>query len=143
MRGNTVRFVGFIRHVMIGREGLHRVALLERVASLGGGRPVSFITTGNIAFDLAPAALEDFVEALEDEIAVIIVGASPSTRGPSSLCARSFFRSPLRRRPSAMKSSSAWSASPRRRSPFRTRCPSTANAGMSVCFGSMGARHSA
>jgi len=57
---------------MIGREGLHRVWLLDKVAELGGGRPVSFITTGNIAFDVQPDGLDDFVEALEGHVAALI-----------------------------------------------------------------------
>ena len=67
-----MRFVGLVRNVMIGREGLHRAVLLERVERCGGRDAVSYITTGNVAFDLEPATLARFRDQLEEEIARVI-----------------------------------------------------------------------
>jgi uncharacterized protein (DUF1697 family) len=66
------RHVALVRNVMIGREGLHRQVLLEAVERSGGGRPRSFISTGNVAFDLKPGDLDPFVEELEDRIEGVI-----------------------------------------------------------------------
>jgi uncharacterized protein (DUF1697 family) len=71
------RYVGFVRNVMIGREGLHRTVLLEAVESAGGADPVSYISTGNVTFDLAPAKLRRFRADLEDRIAAVIGRTEP------------------------------------------------------------------
>lgn len=60
-----MRYVGLVRNIMIGREGMHRVRLLERLEQLGAEDPVSFISTGNFAFDLAPEALPELVGRFE------------------------------------------------------------------------------
>ncbi len=66
------RHVGFVRNVMIGREGLHRPVLLAAVAAAGGEDPVSYISTGNVTFDLAAAKVASFQSDLEHRIATVI-----------------------------------------------------------------------
>lgn len=67
-----MRYVGLVRNIMIGREGMHRVRLLERFERLGARDPVSFISTGNFAFTLAPEQLGSLVEAFEAWIADVL-----------------------------------------------------------------------
>jgi hypothetical protein len=43
-----VRWLGLIRNVMVGREGLHRAVLLDLAARAGGADVRSFLTTGNV-----------------------------------------------------------------------------------------------
>jgi uncharacterized protein (DUF1697 family) len=85
-QGASCRTIGFLRNVMLGREGLHRTVLLERLAALGAGRPVSFFTTGNVAFDIDLSDLPAFVSSLEVELAGIIGRHEPVyTRSLSAL----------------------------------------------------------
>lgn len=57
---------------MIGREGLHRTVLLEAVAAAGGENPVSYVSTGNVTFDLEPDQVAELQSGLEDRIASVI-----------------------------------------------------------------------
>lgn len=66
------RHVGFVRNVMIGREGLHRVVLLDAVVAAGGVDPVSYISTGNVSFDLEPHGVDGFRDDLEERIEAVI-----------------------------------------------------------------------
>lgn len=66
------RYVAFVRNVMIGREGLHRTVLLAAVAAASGEDPVSYISTGNVTFDLEPDQLAPFQSNLEHRIAAVI-----------------------------------------------------------------------
>jgi len=61
-----MRYVGLVRNVMLGREGLHRDVLLRVVDAAGGRSAASHLTTGNLMFDTAPSRLEDVVRRLED-----------------------------------------------------------------------------
>ncbi len=45
------RWAGFVRNVMVGRQGLTRLVLLGAVADAGGASPVSYLSTGNVTFD--------------------------------------------------------------------------------------------
>jgi uncharacterized protein (DUF1697 family) len=47
------RWVGLVRNVMLGREGLHRSVLMELLAAAGGSDPRSYLTTGNVTFGAA------------------------------------------------------------------------------------------
>ncbi len=49
-----MRWLGLVRNVMIGREGLHRAVLLDLVERASGTEVVSHLTTGNVTFT-APA----------------------------------------------------------------------------------------
>lgn len=55
-----VQWVGLVRNVMLGREGLSRDALLELGRESGGGDVRSHLTTGNLTF----AAPEDGIGAV-------------------------------------------------------------------------------
>src|SRR5687768_1554076 len=50
-----MRYVGLVRNVMLGREGLHRYVLLRLVDAAGGRSAASHLTTGNLTFDVAPS----------------------------------------------------------------------------------------
>jgi hypothetical protein len=52
------RFVGFVRNVMVGRNGLSAEVLLELVAKAGGHEPRSHLATGNLTFSASPELLE-------------------------------------------------------------------------------------
>ena len=72
-----MRYVGLVRNVMLGREGLHRDVLLRVVDAAGGRSAASPLTTGNLMFDTAPSRLEDVVRRLEDGIAAVIGRREP------------------------------------------------------------------
>jgi uncharacterized protein (DUF1697 family) len=67
-----MRYVGLVRNVMLGREGLHRDVLLRLVDDAGGRSAESHLTTGNLTFEAAPAQLDAVVRRLEDGIAEVI-----------------------------------------------------------------------
>jgi uncharacterized protein (DUF1697 family) len=67
-----MRWVGFVRNVMLGREGLHRETLLGIVESAGGTEVRNHMTTGNVTF-AAPAPRAGAIgRRAEGEIAGII-----------------------------------------------------------------------
>lgn len=65
-------YVAFVRAVMIGREGLHREVLLDLFRDAGAANPVSYISTGNVSFELDPADLDDLVDTLERGITEVV-----------------------------------------------------------------------
>ena len=72
-----MRYVGLVRNVMLGREGLHREVLLGLVEGAGALDARSHLTTGNLTFDAAPSQLDDVVRRLEDGIAQVIGRREP------------------------------------------------------------------
>jgi uncharacterized protein (DUF1697 family) len=72
-----MRYVGLVRNVMLGREGLHRDVLLGLVDAAGGRSAASHLTTGNLTFDAAPSQLDGVVGRLEDGIAGVIGRREP------------------------------------------------------------------
>jgi uncharacterized protein (DUF1697 family) len=66
------RWVGLLRNVMLGREGLHRQVLLDLVAAAGGRRAQSHLTTGNVTFAACRDHLPALVERLELSLASVI-----------------------------------------------------------------------
>ena len=60
-----MRWVAFVRNVMVGREGLHREALMELAREAGGTDVRSHLATGNLTFTAAigPGVLADRLEA--------------------------------------------------------------------------------
>jgi uncharacterized protein (DUF1697 family) len=72
-----MRYVGLVRNVMLGREGLHRDVLLRLVDAAGGRSAASHLTTGNLTFDAAPSRLDAVVRRLEDGIAGVIGRREP------------------------------------------------------------------
>lgn len=71
------RFVAFVRAVMIGREGLHRVVLLDMFERAGASDAVSHITTGNVSFSADAVALDDVVDAVEADLAALLGRETP------------------------------------------------------------------
>jgi hypothetical protein len=51
-----MRYVGLVRNVMLGREGLHRDVLLRPVDAAGGRSAQSHLAAGNLTFDTAPSS---------------------------------------------------------------------------------------
>jgi uncharacterized protein (DUF1697 family) len=48
-----MHYVGLVRNVMLGRQGLDRVLLLRLVDAAGGRSAESHLTTGNLTFEAA------------------------------------------------------------------------------------------
>ena len=119
-----MRYVGLVRNVMQGREGLHRDVLLRLLDEAGGRSGASHLTTGNLTFDAAPARLDAVVRRLEDGIAGVIGRRVPVIVRGAALAPR-----PRRcrsvRRPSGWSSgNSRWRSWPRARSrSIPPRCP--------------------
>ena len=65
-------WLGLVRNVMLGREGLSRAVLLDLVTAAGGGDARSHLGTGNITFAADPEAVGGVVTRLEDGIARVI-----------------------------------------------------------------------
>ena len=62
------RFAGFVRNVMVGRNGLSAEVLLELVAKAGGHEPRSHLATGNLTFSASPELLEVIRAGIEDSV---------------------------------------------------------------------------
>lgn len=61
-----MRWVAFVRNVMVGREDLHREVLLELAREAGGTNVLSHMATGNLTFaaeDITPDVLANRLEA--------------------------------------------------------------------------------
>jgi uncharacterized protein (DUF1697 family) len=72
-----MRYVGLVRNVMLGREGLHRDVFLRLVDAAGGRSAASHLTTGNLTFETDPSRLDAVVRRLEDGIAGVIGRREP------------------------------------------------------------------
>jgi uncharacterized protein (DUF1697 family) len=62
----VMRWVAFVRNVMVGREGLQRQALIELAREAGGTNVLAHLTTGNVTFasdDISPGVLAHHLEA--------------------------------------------------------------------------------
>ena len=70
-------YVGFVRAVMLGRDGLHREVLLDIVERAGGHDAVSYLTTGNVSFRCEPAELDDVISAIELGIERVVERPTP------------------------------------------------------------------
>lgn len=68
----AVRYVGFIRNVMTGRQGLTARRLIAIVAGSGGHRPASHRGTGNVAFDAHPSELDSISDRVTRWIADVL-----------------------------------------------------------------------
>lgn len=66
------RYVAFVRNVMIGREGLHRQVLLDCFIDAGAQAPRSYVSTGNVSFSAADAAVPQLAATVEDSIESVI-----------------------------------------------------------------------
>jgi hypothetical protein len=67
-----VQWAAFIRNVMLGREGLDRLGLLELARAAGAEDVRSHITTGNLTFAADAEAADAIVERLEAGVARMI-----------------------------------------------------------------------
>ena len=72
-----MRYVGLVRNVMLGREGLDRDVLLRLLHAAGGRDGVSCLVTGNLLFDAAPSRLDAVVRRLEGGMADVIGRREP------------------------------------------------------------------
>ena len=70
-------YVGFVRAVMIGRDGLHRDVLLDIVERAGGTGVASHLTTGNVSFGADPAELDGIVGDVEAGIEQVVGRPTP------------------------------------------------------------------
>ena len=66
------RYAAFVRNVMIGREGLHRLVLLELFEQAGATAARSYISTGNVTFTAAQAQVPAIIARAEEAIAGVI-----------------------------------------------------------------------
>ena len=57
---------------MIGREGLHRQVLLDIARNAGASDVVSYISTGNLTFDLLAAELDRWIDDIEAGIEQVV-----------------------------------------------------------------------
>ena len=73
----TRTYVAFVRAVMIGREGLHRTVLLDMFERAGAADPVSYISTGNVSFDVETERLADVVAAVEADLERLLERPTP------------------------------------------------------------------
>ena len=72
-----MRYVGLIRNVMVGREGLHREVLLRLLAEAGAGNGSSYLSTGNMLFDASPSRLAAVVKRFETGIETVVGRREP------------------------------------------------------------------
>jgi len=66
------RFAGFVRNVMVGRNGLSAEVLRELVAKAGGHDPRSHLATGNLTFSASPELLEVIRAGIEDSVESVL-----------------------------------------------------------------------
>lgn len=72
-----MRYVGLVRNVMVGREGLSRDVLLRLLTDSGARDGASHLTTGNVTFDATPSRLSGVVRRLETGLAEVIGRPEP------------------------------------------------------------------
>jgi uncharacterized protein (DUF1697 family) len=67
-----MRWVGLVRNVMLGRDGLDRALLLDTAARAGGSRVRSYLTTGNVTFQAGPREIDGLSRRFEAELSRIV-----------------------------------------------------------------------
>ena len=67
-----MRWVGLVRNVMLGRDGLDRGRLLDSVEEVGGSGARSYLTTGNVTFDVEEDAVDGLTGRLEVALSRIV-----------------------------------------------------------------------
>lgn len=67
-----VRWVGLVRNVMVGREGLTKDVLVQAALAAGGGDVRSVLGTGNVVFTAPAREARDIVEVLERTLAEVL-----------------------------------------------------------------------
>ena len=63
-----MKFVAFIRNVMIGRKGLARELLLETFGRCGATNASSFLATGNVIFEVDATEADEIVSRVSQEL---------------------------------------------------------------------------
>ena len=66
------RYVGFVRAVMVGRDGLDRATLLDCFERSGAARARSYISTGNVTFDAASRSVSAIARRTEEAIEAVV-----------------------------------------------------------------------
>lgn len=67
-----MRHIALVRNIMLGRDGLDRVTLLDTVARAGGSRARSYLTTGNVTFDARPKDIDAVCRRVETELSRLV-----------------------------------------------------------------------
>ena len=70
-------YVGLVRNVMIGRQGLHRQVLVDLATAAGATQVRSHLATGNLTFDVDGRRLTSFRSQLEVGIADVVGHSEP------------------------------------------------------------------
>ncbi len=71
------RFVALIRAIMIGRDGLDRLTVLEIFRAAGAFDPVSHLATGNVSFTADPESVDLVVGRVERAIEQVAGSLKP------------------------------------------------------------------
>ena len=67
-----MRYIAFIRNVMVGRQGLDRETLISCFADAGARNPRSHLATGNVSFEADEREVAKLQESVECAIASVI-----------------------------------------------------------------------
>lgn len=65
-------YVGFIRAVMVGRDGLHRQVMLDAFEQSGATSPINYISTGNVSFEADAQKMTAMTEEIEQRLESIV-----------------------------------------------------------------------
>jgi len=67
-----VRWVGFVRNVMLGREGVTREVLLSSLHDAGAVEARSHLTTGNVTFEVGDVPADVIAVRLEEAVSRVL-----------------------------------------------------------------------
>lgn len=67
-----MRHAGFVRNVLVGRQGLTTGLLLASATEAGATNPKNYITTGNLTFDAQPGEIPSIRRRLGASISAIV-----------------------------------------------------------------------
>ena len=67
-----VRYIAFVRNIMVGRRGLTRDVLLDIFATAGALETRSFIATGNFAFTSSATSVDEVAASVETKIESVL-----------------------------------------------------------------------
>src|SRR3954454_14595003 len=67
-----MRWVGLVRNVMLGRDGLDRALLVDTAARAGGSRGRSYLTTGDVTFQAGPREIDGLSRRFEADLSRIV-----------------------------------------------------------------------
>jgi uncharacterized protein (DUF1697 family) len=73
----ATRFVGFVRAVMVGREGLHRDVLIEAFEGAGATAVRSHLATGNVSFHADQADVDTVRLGAEAALGALLGRTTP------------------------------------------------------------------